>query len=133
MAGEWLRVDEYTDVLSSTDLLALVGPRLRKSPCDWKSMILAAHNRLQGALVCAIQDTSSTNILSRQSAIEMLNWLDTLEGDPPKERLAEFTMLIKKFRKKYPEILTPEQHRKVLSLHREFRNKFAHFTPTHWS
>jgi hypothetical protein len=133
MSGEWLRTDEYTDVLSSTDLLALVGPRLRKSPSDWKWMILAAHSGVQGALVCAIQDTSSTNILSRQSAIEMLNWLDTLEGDPPKERLAEFTMLIKKFRKKYPAVLTPEQHRKVLKLHREFRNKFAHFTPTHWS
>jgi hypothetical protein len=133
MAGEWLRVDEHTDVLSSTDLLALVGPRLRKSPSDWKWMILAAHNGVQGALVCAIQDTSGTNILSRQSAIEMLNWLDTLEGDRPKEHLADFSMLIKKFRKKYPAALSLEQYRKVLKLHREFRNKFAHFTPTHWS
>jgi hypothetical protein len=133
MAGKWLRVDEHTDVLSSTDLLALVGPRLRKSPSDWKWMILAAHNGVQGALVCAIQDSSGTNILSRQSAIEMLNWLDTLEGDRPKEHLADFGMLVKKFRKKYPAALTPEQHRKVLKLHREFRNKFAHFTPTHWS
>jgi hypothetical protein len=133
MAGEWLRVDEYTDVLSSTNLLALVGPRLKKSPSDWKWMILAAHNGVQGALVCAIQDSSSTNILSRQSAIEMLNWLDTLEGDRPKEQLADFSMLVKKFRKKYPAALTPEQYRKVLKLHQEFRNKFAHFTPTHWS
>jgi hypothetical protein len=133
MAGEWLRIDEHTDVLSSTDLLALMGPRLKKSPSDWKWMILAAHNGVQGALVCAIQDSSSTNILNKQSAIEMLSWLDTLEGDRPKEHLADFSMLVKKFRKKYPAVLTPEQHRKILKLHREFRNKFAHFTPTHWS
>jgi hypothetical protein len=133
MVGEWLRIDEHTDVLSSTDILALVGPRLRKSPFDWKWMILAAHNGLQGALVCAIQDTSSTNILSKQSAIEMLNWLDTLEGDRPKEQLADFSTLVKKFRRKYPRVLTAEQYSKMLKLHREFRNKFSHFTPTHWS
>lgn len=119
--------------LSSTDLLALVAPRLRKSPIDWKWMILAAHNGAQGALVCAIQDTSGTNILARQSAGEMLNWLETLQGERPKERLADFVMLVKKFRKQYPSVLTVEQHRLVLKLHREFRNKFAHFTPTHWS
>jgi len=133
MAGEWLRIDEYTDVLSSTDLLALVAPKLTKSPPSWKWMIIAAHNGVQGALVCAIQDSTATNILSKPSAIEMLNWLETLEGERPKEQLADFCLLVKKFRKKYPEVLTSEQHRKILKPHREFRNKFAHFTPTHWS
>lgn len=133
MAGDWLRVDEHTDVLSSTDLLALVGPRLRKNPADWKWMILAAHNGVQGAIVCAIQDTSGTNILSKRSATEMLSWLNMLEGERPKEQLADFSMLIKKFRTQYPAALTPDQLRKLLKLHQEFRNKFAHFTPTHWS
>ena len=133
MAGEWLRIDEYTDVLASTDLLALVGSRLKKSPFDWKWMILAAHSGVQGALVCALHDSTGTNILKQKSAAEMLNWLSTLEGERPKEQLADFSMLIKKYRKRYPLALTPEQHWKILKLHREFRNKFAHFTPTHWS
>jgi hypothetical protein len=133
MAKNWLRVDEYTDVLCSTDLLALVGPRLTKNPLDWKWMIIAAHNGVQGALVCAVQDSSGTNILKKHSAVAMLNWLDTLEGERPKEELAEFALLVKKFRQRYPTILKPEQHRQILKLHREFRNKFAHFTPTHWS
>jgi hypothetical protein len=132
MAMEWLRINEYTDVLSSTDLIALVGPRLTKYPSDWKWMILAAHNGVQGALVCAIQDSTSTNILRKDSAAAMLNWLDTLEGERPKEELADFTLLVKKFRNKYPALLAPGQHGKILRLHREFRNKFAHFTPTHW-
>jgi hypothetical protein len=133
MTGQWLRVDEYTDVLSSTDLLALVAPRLRKTPSDWKWMILAAHSGVQGALVCAIQDSTGTNILSEPSAAAMLNWLETFEGDRPREHLADFGMLLKKFRKRYPSTLTSEQHRNIRRLDREFRNKFAHFTPTHWS
>ena len=133
MAGEWLRIDEYTDVLTSTDLLAVIGPRLNSSPFDWKWMILAAHNGVQGAFVCAIQDSSGTNILKQQSAAEMLNWLSTLEGERPEEQLADFRMLVKKYRNMYPAALAPEQHRKIIKLHREFRNKFAHFTPTHWS
>jgi hypothetical protein len=133
MAGQWLRVDERTDVLSSSDLLAVVAPRLRKTPYDWKWMILAAHSGAQGALVCAIQDSTGTNILTRQSAGEMLDWLETLRGERPKEHLADFVMLLKKFRKRYPFALTSDQHRLILKLHREFRNKFAHFTPTHWS
>jgi hypothetical protein len=133
MAKDWLRIDEYTDVLCSTDLLALVAPRLRKNPLDWKWMIIGAHSAVQGALVCAIQDSSGTNILKKHSAVAMLNWLDTLEGERPKEELAEFAFLVKRFRRKYPTILTAEQHGQILKLHREFRNKFAHFTPTHWS
>ena len=133
MAGQWLRVDERTDVLSSSDLLAVVGPRLQKNPYDWKWMILAAHSGAQGALVCAIQDSTGTNILTRQSAGEMLEWLESLQGERPKEHLADFVMLLKKFRKRYPSALRSDQHRLVLKLHREFRNKFAHFTPTHWS
>jgi hypothetical protein len=133
MTRRWLRIDEYTDVLSSTDLLALVAPRLKKVPSDWKWMIMAAQSGVQGAFVCAIQDSTGTNILDKPSAAAMLNWLETLEGDRPKEYLADFGMLVKKFRKRYPSTLTSEQHRNVRKLHREFRNKFAHFTPTHWS
>jgi hypothetical protein len=133
MRGNWLRIDEHTDVLSSTDLLALVGSALDKRPSNWKWMILTAHNGVQGALVCAIQDSSRTNILSKQSAAEMLTWLETLQGVRPTEHLANFSMLLKKFRTKYPSVLTLEQHASLLKLHREFRNKFAHFTPTHWS
>ena len=85
MALNQLYFDEYEDVLASTDLLAIVSPGLRKQPSNWKWMILAAHNGLQGALVCAIQDTSATNILSKDSAtIPDLHFnIQMLISDPP--------------------------------------------------
>ena len=40
MVAKWLRIDEHRDVLSSTDMLALVAPTLQKNPHAWKWMIL---------------------------------------------------------------------------------------------
>ena len=89
VARNQLYFNEYEDVLASTDLLAIVAPGLRKQPSNWKWMILAAHNGLQGALVCAIQDTSATNILNKDSETKMLNYLEKLDGDQPQEFLAD--------------------------------------------
>lgn len=125
--------DEREDVLASTDLLALVAPTLRKKPSNWKWMILAAQNGAQGALVCAVQDTSRTNVLRKDSATEMLKWLATLEGDRPREILDDFLKLLKKYRRKYPgHGMTGQQTKNLHSLHEEFRNSFAHFTPQGW-
>jgi hypothetical protein len=133
MGGSWISFNEYEDVLASTDLLALVAPKLRKQTSSWKWMILAAHNGLQGALVCAIKDTSNTNILEKASATKVLNYLERLEGERPQEKLADFVTLLKRYRKKYPcHGITTEQLRLIHELHKNFRNNFAHFIPTGW-
>jgi hypothetical protein len=133
MPKTYVSFDEYEDVLASTDLLALVAPTLQKMPSNWKWMILAAQNGVQGSLVCAVQDSTATNILHRDSAARTLEWLATLEGNPPKEILADFRQLLKRYRKKYPcHCITAEQIRSLHTLHREFRNSFAHFTPQGW-
>src|ERR1700738_1751738 len=133
MAEDWVRFNEYEDVLSSTDLLALVAPKLREQPSHWKWMILAAHNGLQGALVCAIRDSSGTNILKERSAKAMLRWFNTFEGERPREHLDDFIALLKKYRKEYPCNGTIRQLKQLYKLHREFRNHFTHFVPIWWS
>jgi hypothetical protein len=133
VAHKQLYFDEYSDVLASTDLLAMVAPGLRKQPSNWKWMIIAAHNGLQGALVCAIQNTSATNVLDKKSETKMLNYLEILEGDPPQEYLADFITLVGRYRKKYPcHGLTTEQLKHIHKLHKQFRNNFAHFVPKGW-
>jgi hypothetical protein len=133
MARKNAYFDEREDVLASTDLLAIAAPKLRKQPSFWKWMIIAAHNGLQGALVCAIQDTSATNILDEKSGTKMLKYLETLEGDMPQERLADFTALLDKYQSKYPDPgITPEQLANIHGLHKQFRNNFAHFVPKGW-
>jgi hypothetical protein len=133
VAQRQLYFDEREDVLTSTDLLAIVTPKLKKQPSYWKWMTIAAHNGLQGALVCAIQNTSATNVLNKESATKMLNYLKTLEGDRPQEYLADFVTLLKEYRKKYPSHgITPEQLKSIHGLHKQFRNNFAHFVPKGW-
>jgi hypothetical protein len=96
-------------------------------------MIIATHSAAQGAMVCSIQDTTKTSILTEASAKKMLNWLDVMQGDPPVERLAEFGVLLAKFRDKYPSLLKQAEYDRIEKLHSVFRNKFSHFTPTSWS
>jgi hypothetical protein len=96
---DWIRFNERDDVIASTDLLALVVPTLKTSPRNWKWVILAAHSGMQGALVCAIQDSTRTNILEKQSAAATLAWLDNPTGVHPSQFLDNFPALIKKYRK----------------------------------
>jgi len=134
IARDWVKFNEYENVLASTDLLALAVSQLREQPSNWKWMMLAAHDALQGAMVCAVQNTSCTNILNKQSEKETLDWLDKLEGDEPAQYLADFLTLLKKYRKKYPSsAITADQLNDIRKLHNQFRNNFAHFTPKGWS
>jgi hypothetical protein len=129
----WLRTDEHYDVLSSTNVLAFLAPTLAKNPGRWKWAILAAQSAAQGALVCAIQDSSKTNILSNRSARDTLTWLNALTDERPEEHLADFKSLLVKFRGQYPNILGDEQVNRLEKLHSIFRNRFAHFAPRSWS
>jgi hypothetical protein len=134
--GDWVRFNEQEDVIASTDLLALVVPTLRTKPTNWKWVILAAHSGLQGALVCAIQDSTGTSVLKKQSATEMLlAWLENPVGVHPFQYLESYPGLSnKKCRNKYPESKVIVQQLKDLKkLHNEFRNNFTHFAPMQWS
>jgi hypothetical protein len=133
MVEHYVRFDEYEDVLVSTDLLAFVASKLQEQPSNWKWMIIAAQSSVQGALVCAIKNTSATNILRESSAKKRLKWLDTLTGPAPPEQLDDFIPLLKKYRKMYPCCGTIQQLRQLRELHREFRNSFIHFVPGNWS
>jgi hypothetical protein len=137
---DYVRFDEIEDVLASADLVALTAPLVRKRPSYWKWVIVGTHNALQGAMVCSLADTTGTAVLTPNSATQMLAWLSNREarsGKPPRERLAEFDVLLDRCLDTHPNhdplVLTPEQLRDVRRLHHEFRNNFAHFTPKGWS
>jgi hypothetical protein len=133
MTEDWVRFDAYEDVLASTDLLAAVAPNLRQQPSNWKWMIIAAQSGMQGALVCAIKDTSAINVLKESSAKKRLRWMQNFVGTEPPERLDDFIPLLKKYRKMYPCHGTIQQLRQLHALHNEFRNNFVHFVPVSWS
>jgi hypothetical protein len=132
----YVHFDERQDVLASLDLLKLITPLLDECPAYWKWAIIAAHDALQGAMVCALADTTGTSVLSKASRKEMLAWLDNKSedgGDPPQEWLASFDDLLEKCRKELQLRLEPPQLKDICRLHKYFRNEFAHFTPKGWS
>jgi hypothetical protein len=116
--------DEIEDVLSSTDLLADVIPKLSNAPQYWKWAIVASHSCLQGAMVCAFQDASGASVLDKKSARALLRWFD--EGG---EWLAGFETLLIRCVEGGIFTLTEQQENDVRRLHNEFRNTFSHFTP----
>jgi hypothetical protein len=134
-SNAYVRFDEREDVFASLDLLTLITPLLEECPAYWKWAILSAHSALQGAMVCALADTTGTSILSKESAAEMLDWLQSdheTRGEPPKEWLASFGQLFRMCKKAKILSLTAQQAKDILRLHRYFRNNFAHFTPKGW-
>ena len=138
MTKPFIRFDEIEDILSSLDLLALVVTRLDEEPSYWKWAIIATHSALQGAMVCALQDTVGVAVLTDGSAHKTLNWLETGEGAPPKEKLAHFDTLLERCRKTEcmddePLKISETDVQDIISLHDHFRNNFSHFVPKGWS
>jgi hypothetical protein len=137
MLKQFLHFDEIEDVLSSLDLLGLVAPLVSEQPSYWKWAIIAAHGGLQGAMVCALRDSSGVSVLEKECAREMLEWFNTQKGMPPQERLADFNTLLTRCRKSgymdgKPLSLSHAQAKDIKSLHKHFRNNFVHFTPKSW-
>ena len=133
---EYVSFDEREDVIVSLELLRLVAPLLNESPTYWKWMIVGAASAVQGAIVCALADTTGTNVLEKRSAAETLDWLQNhseQRGAPPDERLAPFDKLLDKCVKDLGLEWPPQRIEDIKRLHGSFRNEFMHFTPKAWS
>src|SRR5262249_41467817 len=93
-SSDYIRFDEIEDVVVSAELVAHLAPLLDTHPSYWKWVIVAAHNAIQGAMVCALADSTGTSVLD-ESAKKVLDWLNAgMRGDPPDENLASFRRLL---------------------------------------
>jgi hypothetical protein len=131
---DYLRFDERTNVLSSLELLKLVLSLVRGNPLLWKWAIIGAHDALQGALVCAYQDTSRTSVTAEEAQKKVLAWHEVRGcGEYPKERLAEFGTLLDRCLSARVLEVPQEKVEDIRRLHNEFRNPLAHFLPMGWA
>jgi hypothetical protein len=76
----YLRTDEIADVVAALDLLGAVSPLLLRHPPLWKWLIIAAHNALQGAMVCALSGTAGVGALDNRSRNAVLERLEKDDG-----------------------------------------------------
>jgi hypothetical protein len=137
----YVRFDERKDVIAAFELIGLIAPRCAAQPLLWKWLIIAAHNALQGALVCTLSGTAGIGALTGKSAAAVLKRLETDNGPRPKEWLAQFNELLEAgqdpVRLSYlggePLKLSELQRDDLRRLNDEFRNRFSHFKPIGWS
>lgn len=141
---EYLRVDEREDAINALEHAVETALTLEDNPLNWKWVIVAIHNALQGALVCTMSGTDGTGALSDKSRKEMWEWFEASRTDPdapfPVEWLADPLKLYE--RAKDPAYMqefggeplrtTQEQDDDVKRLN-NLRIGFAHFTPKGWS
>jgi len=137
----WLRTDEveeFIDALErSADFLGAVASDLRL----WKWAIIALHQALQGAFICALvgHHASSHAVFGKKVRKEYLRWHEEGRTSDPKwseekQPLASFLELFERI--KDPDFL-PEPHRLDASPEidpddkrlNELRNDFIHFLP----
>jgi hypothetical protein len=134
----YVRFDERADVIAALDLVALVAPKCREQPSYWKWLIIAAHNALQGALVCCLSGSAGIGALTEKSQRAVLARMEAKCGAWPTERLAGFKQLVDwgcdtDRMQGHPLTLTHEQRTDLRHLNDELRNQFSHFKPEHWS
>jgi hypothetical protein len=128
---DFVRFTEIEDVVVSAELVAHLAPLLDSQPSYWKWVIVAAHSALQGAMVCALADSTGTSVLEQESAKKTLDWLEDMCGEPPAEKLLSFKRLLSRCTSGSDPLLAfgAERQRDITQLHDDFRNNFTHFLP----
>jgi hypothetical protein len=138
-SDDYIRFDQFEDVIASVELVALVAPLPGDNSLRCKWMIIGAHSALQGAMVCALFDLMS--VLAKASKKNKKAAQQAANLNVPQElienRLAKFDDLLKRCIKGnqfcQPLVLTPPQRKNITRLNREFRNNFLHFSLQGWS
>lgn len=140
----WHRTDEWLDVASSLDHLALSLSLVGEKPGEWKWAVLACHSALQGILVCVLSGSDGLGCLDDKSTERVLKWMEESRANPdtkpPRERLAELPILVDRaydlaWMNEFgggPIPFDEAVHDLLLKLH-ELRNDFTHFRPSLWS
>jgi uncharacterized protein (DUF4415 family) len=139
----YLGTDEYLELVSTIEHCGDLAQELGDSS-NWKWLILAIHNAVQCACVCALrgEDTIGLTMLTPKSGRKKLNIIEGsrtgAKAQYSDDRLDEMLKLYEKV--SGPDSLNPQQRLprlakrdKDITRLNEFRNKFVHFVPGGWS
>ena len=144
-AAIYLDTDEIEELVTSLEWASHASQMLHAGNPHWKQIILALHNAVQGACVCALRgvDTAGITMLEKRSADGMLAWLNLPEEERisqpyPDEWLASPNELFKRVQKEkfmHPAVPLVANHSTKIAFKKlcELRKEFAHFVPKSWS
>lgn len=132
----WLRTDEIEEFIGALEFCAEQAALVSVDVMRWKWLIIALHNALQGACVCALRgaDTSGTNVQKDRKRYSI--WLRAHTGnvDDNPEQLAPMLELYKRVKNKKIllepfRLKTHDKMNKDVRRLNENRNQFIHFLP----
>lgn len=135
----YLRTDEREEAVRSLEWAEQQARSIAEDPYQWKWVLIALHNAVQGFMVLALWNGNGLLTLRDKVAEKWLNAYNN-GGPYPVEKLDEFLNLYKKVKDKdnfhiigaWP--FTPgATHDSSFTLLNSCRNEFIHFTPKGWS
>jgi uncharacterized protein (DUF4415 family) len=142
--GVYFGTDEVKDLVGAVEHSAELAQELDDS-ANWKWLILALHNAVQGACVCALRgdDSIGHTMLTPKSGRKKLESLEVSRKSTGKasysaDRLDEMLELYEKVSSAdwlpAPQRLARQSKRdRSIKLLNDLRNKFVHFVPQGWS
>jgi len=135
----WLRTDEREESVSALAMMRDSTANVVEDIYQWKWVIIAAHNALQGFMVLALRNGNNLTVMPEKLAGK---WLEAYRAEKPlpEERLDSFPNLYKKIKSKDMEFLVSSKRFQSLEAHDRavdkmiyLRNDFIHFVPRGWS
>ncbi len=138
--GNWYRTDETQEAIESLMMVESKLSTVSENLYDWKWVIIALHNSLQGFMVLALRGTNSLAVLTKKSAEEWLRAYENGLKPVSNARLDTYLNLYKKVQSDHmmqfdiSQQLEPtaKQSWSVKKLN-SLRNTFIHFQPQGFS
>jgi hypothetical protein len=135
----YLRTDEQVEATASLETAGESAARVANDVYQWRWVVLALHNALQGFMVIALRGSDGLAVLPDRVAAEWLRAYHAKQP-PPQEKLDSFLRLYAKI--KGPRIrqfihsvpFRPgNSHDWSVKKLNALRNQFIHFLPLSWS
>jgi hypothetical protein len=135
--NQFVHFDEYEDAVVAIELVGSQSVDVPRRPSQWKWVIMAMQNAVQGAMVIALSGSDGCGALAPKSQQRNRKWLEHLSPNRPPRVMAPYNVLLERIQK--PELmegpvpnLSAEDLRNLQRLNDALRRQFAHFNPTGW-
>src|SRR5712671_6419451 len=90
--NEFVHFDEYEDAVVAIKLVGSQSVDLQKRPMQWKWVIMAMQNAVQGAMVLALSGTDGCGALDPKSQQRNRAWLQHLSPNRPPRVMAPYKL-----------------------------------------
>ncbi len=136
----WLQTDEVEETISALETTVESLRRARDDLYQWKWVILALHNSLQGFMILALRGSHGLHVLRPKDA---KHWLEAHRKGGPYPADVKLDQFLNLYKKTKSDIMGMYVHSrrfvpnatqdKSIGKLNVLRNEFVHFAPKGWS